>query len=151
MKKIIYFLSILTLLTGILLFGCEATQKDNEENKTTDVVVIKEADSDNATVVVIKATPEEWRLFKLESEQKINDNQARIAELKRKLNKPGKMFDKMYANKINRLEEQNAALRLRIVTYEETQTDWQKFKEEFNHDMDELGKALRDITVDNKQ
>lgn len=26
---------------------------------------------------------------------------------------------------------------------------WAKFKEEFNHDMDELGKALKDFTIKN--
>jgi len=28
--------------------------------------------------------------------------------------------------------------------------EWETFKREFNHDMDELGKALKDLTVDNK-
>ena len=28
---------------------------------------------------------------------------------------------------------------------------WEKFKAEFNHDMDELGKAFKDLSVDNKK
>jgi len=30
-------------------------------------------------------------------------------------------------------------------------SDWQSFKREFNHDMDELGHSLKDFTVDNKK
>jgi hypothetical protein len=29
--------------------------------------------------------------------------------------------------------------------------DWESFKREFNHDVDELGQALKDLTVDNEQ
>ena len=29
--------------------------------------------------------------------------------------------------------------------------NWESFKREFNHDMSELGDALKDITVDNKK
>jgi hypothetical protein len=36
-------------------------------------------------------------------------------------------------------------------TYEKKQSDWESFKREFNHDMDELGQALKDLTVDNKK
>jgi hypothetical protein len=37
------------------------------------------------------------------------------------------------------------------VAYDKNQTDWEKFKREFNHDMDELGKSLKDLTVNNKK
>jgi hypothetical protein len=31
------------------------------------------------------------------------------------------------------------------------QSDWVSFKREFNHDMDEIGKAFEDLTIDNKK
>ena len=31
------------------------------------------------------------------------------------------------------------------------QSNWESFKREFNHDMDEIGQALKDLTVDNKK
>jgi hypothetical protein len=30
-------------------------------------------------------------------------------------------------------------------------SDWQSFKREFNHDMDELGNAFNNLTVNNKK
>lgn len=32
----------------------------------------------------------------------------------------------------------------------DTSSDWKSFKEEYNRDMDELGQAFKNLTVDNK-
>ena len=56
----------------------------------------------------------------------------------------------MYEDRIATLRERNRELRAKIAGYETTQTDWEKFKSEFNHDMNELGKAIDDIFTDNK-
>jgi len=42
-------------------------------------------------------------------------------------------------------------MRARLVAYEKSQSNWESFKREFNHDMDEIGQALKDLTVDNKK
>lgn len=60
------------------------------------------------------------------------------------------MLDPLYEKRIETLEQQNKDFRKKIEDYEKSQTDWEIFKREFNHDMDELGKALKDLTVDNK-
>jgi len=65
------------------------------------------------------------------------------------LNKPGKILDPIYKQRIETLEEQNRDLKVRLDVYEKNNSDWETFKREFNHDMDELGKALKDFTVDN--
>ena len=56
----------------------------------------------------------------------------------------------MYAKNIENLEERNRDLKTRIGAYETNQSDWESFKREFNHDMNEVGQALRDLTVNNK-
>jgi uncharacterized protein YeaO (DUF488 family) len=35
--------------------------------------------------------------------------------------------------------------------YEKTQSDWEEFKREYNHDMEELGAALKDFRVNNRK
>lgn len=148
MKKIVYLSSIITLFAGVLLYSCDTTPKDGiTENEVKDTVVIEE----NKDVVTVRvATSEEWAAFKKDAEDRIEANEKRIEELKVKLQKPGKLLDKMYENRIIKLREQNQELRKKINTYETTQTDWEKFKEEFNHDMDELGNAINDLFTDNK-
>lgn len=66
------------------------------------------------------------------------------------MNRPGKTLEPMYEKRIITLQEKNMEMRARLDNYEKSQSDWESFKREFNHDMDELGQSLKDITVDNK-
>lgn len=48
------------------------------------------------------------------------------------------------------LKNKNEEMSERLSKYEVNGRDsWEKFKIEFNHDLDELGKALNDVTTDN--
>jgi cell shape-determining protein MreC len=67
------------------------------------------------------------------------------------MKKPGEIFDALYAKKIANLEQQNKEMRARLEAYEKSQSNWESFKREFNHDMDAIGQALKDLTVDNKK
>lgn len=41
-------------------------------------------------------------------------------------------------------------MKLKLDAYQiNEKDDWRKFKTEFNHDMDELGKAFSDLTIKN--
>jgi chromosome segregation ATPase len=149
MKKNILLLPAMIVLTSISIVGCN----NSTDDKTTSDVVQKDTiviEENKKEVTVVVATPEEWNAFKADAEAKIEANEKRIAELKAKINKPGKLLDKMRADRIAALEQRNRDLRLKITAYETEKTDWQKFKEEFNHDVDELGKAIGDIFSDDK-
>jgi TolA-binding protein len=143
MKKSIFTLAAMSmLLTGAILTSCNsAAQK--EENTTIET---QDADAEEQVV----ATVEEWQAFKTDAEAKIKRNEMRIEELTVQMNKPGQVFDDLYKNRIEELEQQNRELQNRIDAYDKSHTDWEKFKREFNHDMDELGDALKNITVNNK-
>jgi len=90
-------------------------------------------------------------VFKNESEAKIDANQTRITELKAEMRKPGKKYDTRYARKIDNLEQRNLELRMRINTYNDEQSDWNTFKNEFNHDLNEIGLAFTNLTVNSKK
>lgn len=148
MKRTIFTLAIAALLTtGTAITGCQpATPK--EEAAQTRVQDAKDELNDAKRA----ATAEEWQAFKDETDLKINENETRIAELKNKIKKSGKSFDAIYERKIDALEQQNKDMKARVDAYEKTgKSEWESFKREFNHDMDELGNALRDLTVDNKR
>jgi multidrug resistance efflux pump len=148
MKKFVYLFSAITLIGSVSLLSCNNSTEESttDADVKKDTVVIEEKD----TITVRVATPEEWAAYKSEVEAKIDANEKRIAELKAKINKPGKLLDKVRAERIEALEERNRNLRLKITAYETNKTDWEKFKEEVNHDLDELGKAISDIFTDNK-
>ena len=144
MKKSIFTLAAMSLLmTGAIFTSCNsAAQKEENATNTEQQDVITDEQ--------VVATAEEWQEFKTDAEAKIKRNEIRIEELTVQMNKPGQVFDDLYKNRILELEQQNRDLQNRIDAYDKSHTDWQKFKREFNHDMDELGDALKNITVNNK-
>ena len=91
-----------------------------------------------------------WKTYKAESEAKIKANDTRIAELKAGMKKAGKSVTAMYKENVAILEKKNAAMKNRISDYDRSPSNWESFKTEFSRDMDELGTALKDFTVNNK-
>lgn len=147
MKKIAYLFSTIMLTGSVSMLSCNNTADTTDNDEKKDTVVIEDKDN---TVNERVATAEEWAEFKREAEQKIDANEKRIAELREKRKKSGKVMDKVYEERIEALQERNRNLRLKITNYETNKTDWDRFKEEFNRDMDELGKAIGDIFKDNE-
>jgi hypothetical protein len=147
MKKTIFTLVIAMFVVTTAFMSCKPSTK--EEVKATEKV--KEA---NEELVEAKkaATAEEWEAFKKYGDSVINKNDERIAELKMKMKKNGKSIDAKYDENVEALEQKNKDLKVKMKAYKnDANADWQSFKREFNHDMDELGQALKDLTVDNKK
>jgi cell division protein FtsB len=144
--------TILTLLgsifiTATVFISCKPATNDEVEATEN----VKEA---NKELLEAKkaATVAEWDAFKNSGDSILNINEARIAELKLKMKKTGNAMDAKYEKNIATLEEKNNTLKTKMKAYKnDTNADWKSFKTEFNHDMDELGSALKDLTVDNKK
>lgn len=154
MKKSIFILAIATFITGFIFTGC----KSNSDKEADAVENVQDA-ADNLDAVnedvnkdaIKKANDAEWQTYKEQANKTIADNEVRIAELKTAMKKPGKTFDAAYAKSIDALEEKNTSLKTKISDYENNQPDWESFKREFDSDMTGLGKALKDLAVNNKK
>jgi hypothetical protein len=144
----------MAVISTSLFAGCasnaekEATAAENVTDAKQELQEVKKEAGEDA---VKTANAEEWQAFKTDAETKIKDNDIRIAELKEKMKKSGKTMDAVYEKKIDNLQERNKDLEVKLQNYEKSQSDWESFKTEFNHDMDEFGKAFKDLTVDNKK
>jgi hypothetical protein len=139
-------------LASILFAGCKSTaqKEDDAEVKVEDAKEdLKDAQENSATAAQKTATAEEWKIFKLETELKIKKNELQIANLKTSMNKPGKAMDSAFAQRIANLEQKNIDLKNRVVFYEKNNTDWNTFKSEFNHDMEELSRAFGNLVTKN--
>jgi len=152
-NKLFTLLFATSLIAGTIFTGCqssankeEAAQAKVDEAEQDLLDAQQEADIEAQKV----ASADEWRAFKTESEVKISEYEIRIKALKDQMRKPGKTFDDLYKQRIEQLEQKIADLKARIKDYEKNQSGWESFKREFNHDMDELGIALKDLTVVNK-
>jgi chromosome segregation ATPase len=155
MKNSISVLMFTTLLmSGGIFTGCESfSQKaDSADNKVQDAKQdLKKAETDAALANQKAAVAEEWRVFKADTDIRIKANESAVVDLKAKMKTSGKKMDDVYSASIDALEQKNKDLQARLDNYEKNQSDWASFKREFNHDMDELGQAFKDLTVNNKK
>lgn len=90
--------------------------------------------------------------YRIETSIAIATNDSLILDLKAKSKVSGKKSNPYYENEIADLERRNAELKKKMDEYKgDGKDNWTEFKEEFKHDMDELGNALKDLTQDNKE
>ena len=157
MKKSIFNLAIpITFFAALLFIGCQspAQKVDDAETNLNDANQnLKDAKADEIVANKKAVAAEEWKAFRAETEVKIKDNEARITELRAKKKSTGKTLDAAYTQRIDTLEQKNLGMRTMMDDYESTKisSDWEEFKREFNHDMEELGMALKNLTVSNKK
>lgn len=156
MIKAIIKLSMLSILfSALFLSSCQssAQKSDAADAKVQDAKQDLQAAEKNATIAAQKqASAEEWAAFKAETEMKIKTNESMIADLKATMKATGKKMDAKYVESVEALEQKNKDLKNRMDAYgANTQSDWDSFKREFNHDMDALGQAFKDLTVNNKK
>lgn len=138
---------LLAIMFGALL--SVSACRSPEQKVDTAAVNLTEAKDDLSKAQEDYAA--EVEKFKRESNEKVTSNEKIIADLKVKMKNENKEMKASYRENINTLEEKNATLKKRIDEYQDGGNEkWQSFKTEFNHDMDELGKSLKDFTVDNK-
>jgi hypothetical protein len=154
MKKSVHMLALTALIFGSTLFSCK-TNSEKEADATQNVTEakedLKETKDENTNDAATKANDAEWQTYKSESLATIAKNEVRIVELRKARQKPGTTFDASYSKNIDELATKNEALRVRINNYENNQTDWESFKREFSSDMDDLGNAFNNLTVNNKK
>lgn len=133
MKKVIIALTITSaLFAGTMLSSCESSNSKVDDNKQKTEMA------------------DEWKTFRADALAAIAQNETRIAEARVRMTETGAVIDAVLENRIDRLQERNRNLKLKLEAYQYDQSGWESFKEEFNHDMKELGNAFKDITVDNK-
>jgi DNA-directed RNA polymerase alpha subunit len=84
-------------------------------------------------------------------EEKIHAYEKIIAEFKTRLANETKEDIAKYEKKLAELEQKAIDMKNKLVEYKEEGKDkWDSFKLKFNHDLDELGKALKNFTVKSK-
>ncbi len=145
--------TLIAFTFSAFLMGCQSNEEKKaaaEENVSEAKEELREVKTEANQDAAKQANAEDWKAFKTDAELKIKENDSRIAEHREKMKKSGKTMDAMHEKKIANLEEKNRELQRKLDNYDTSQSNWESFKTEFNHDMDELGKAFKDLTVDNK-
>lgn len=136
-------LSALLLALNTLTVSC---------NSPAENVQAAREDIANAKADLEKAN-KEYRVDTTDYKSAIMDqitfNEVHLIKLKEKF---ATNTNSEYKDRINQLEQRNMELKIKIKSYSaERNGNWQLFKSSFSRDMDELGKALNDLTVQNVQ
>lgn len=94
---------------------------------------------------------EEVAQYKKSTRARMAVNEEMIADLKAQIDEQKDESKNKYQELVSELEERNNKLQNRLKNYKAISKDnWQSFKDEFNHDMEDLGTALTNFGVDNK-
>jgi TolA-binding protein len=142
---------VMGLVSLALLMGCSRSSDQKFADAKAHVAAAKE-DVKEATADVQAAAREEWLKFKGNADAKIAANEKSIDDYKEKMTTTDGKLQKQYDRKIDALQKKNKELKSKLNDYQDSGKDkWAQFKREFNHDIDELGTALKDFTVDNKK
>jgi t-SNARE complex subunit (syntaxin) len=149
MNKPILILTLTGLMAGSIFVSCHQSSS-NKIDKIEDKLLKEQEDVGQARHDLNQALKDSIREFKLDAQNKIAGNDRKIDEFKAKIAKGKKSAGDKYEAKINDLEKKNKDLRKRLDDFiDESGDAWASFKREFNHDMDEIGNSLKDITKDN--
>lgn len=154
MKKSIYSIALIAVVLSVLTIACSSNNEkvaDAKEELVEANKDLNEAQEHASESAAKAATVEEWKLFKIESETKIQNNEAEIQRLKISLKKPGKELDAMYSESILILEKKNEDLKAKVNNYETSQSDWATFRREFDYDMESMSKAIKDLATNNRK
>jgi hypothetical protein len=150
MKKLFLSLAMIAFVAGSVStsFGQVPDKpsekaRENLKEEKKDVVVatqeLKVAQRDSVT---------EYQNFTKESEIKFKSNEKSIADLRVRILKSDPKGQAAYDKKVNLLEQKNNDMKKELADYKvEGLTKFTTFKSEFNRDLDQLAKELKDFTI----
>ncbi|MES2779513.1 MAG: hypothetical protein V4651_06395 [Bacteroidota bacterium] len=141
--------SILTIVTAgtiaaTIISGCNSPATKVENAKED----LKEARQELSQEQ--KDSVADYTAFKKESEERIARNEQIIAAFKDRMVTDKRQLQKADQQMIDKLEQRNIDMRKKMEDYRTDGKDnWEAFKREFSHDMDDLGASIKNLTVKN--
>jgi len=144
MKKTLFTLLTHSILLGFLFTSCGMPSKKSEEAKENEIKSSEEQERLDREYLI------EYDAYKHEAADKIAANEQSVIDFKARIKDQKQEARDDYNRKIEALEQKNSDMKKKLEDYKADGKDkWASFKNEFNRDMDELGKAFHDLSVDN--
>lgn len=140
-------LTISAFMLAAVFMGCNTPEEKVEKAKEN----VEEA---NAKLDKAQKELEEHKVqvekYRQEIVEQLAANRRRIVELRADVDNAQKGTKEALTKQVNELEERNDAMEKRLIEFNEVgKEQWENFKTEFSHDMDDLGQALRNFSVKN--
>jgi hypothetical protein len=139
-------LSYWILPLTIFIFTACTTTKAEDVDKAAEKVEDAKLNLAQAN----KQYAKEVASYRASMEIELRNNKLRIAKLKDEKSDAKEEALVIREAKIDAIQKQNDDLESRMRQYRsDNRENWKEFKTEFNHDMNELGKAFKDLGKDN--
>jgi chromosome segregation ATPase len=153
MKSTIYSM-VFTALSAVLFTACQPST-DQQDQTQAEVETVKQelqdVKDDTKQNAVSLANAEELKAYRSNSQTTIDNYETRIAQLNEEIKRSDRKENADYILKIQALEQRNKELKTKMDYYETNQSDWVSFKTEYDNNIDELGQALKDLTLNIKK
>ena len=126
-----------------------AEKVENAENKVENAKEVL-AQSERDLYQTKLDTITNYKQFKIEAEKIIIAQRENIADFKSGITKKREEAQTEIDKQLVELEKNNKELENKLASFKDDgKYTWITFRNELNHDMDKLGKALNNLTVDN--
>jgi hypothetical protein len=144
MKKSILFLMVCGLISGVVITSCNTSAEKVENAEENVLVANRDLDQANQEYLADISN------YRQETASRVAANELIIKDFNARIAHDKKAAKAEYKKKITALEQKNHEMKMKMDNYKEDGKDkWLAFKAEFSHDMDEMGKAFKDMTVKN--
>ena len=121
----------------------------NDSNFVSKEIIQASMKTESVKTEIVKKieTPDEWTIFKLETEKKIRLNENKINKIKDLPNVNANL-----RRKLTKLEKDNNNLKSMLDEYnDEVKAKWEMFKVSMNHSANEIGIELNALKTDIKK
>ncbi len=146
MKKSLALSIAAIIVAGTIITSCDSPKEKVEAAQENVTESSKDLDDAN------KAYLADVETYRVATNERIAANNKTLEDLKVSVNKDKAKVKAEYNVKIAELEKKNADMKKKMDDYKAVEKDkWESFKQEFNHDMDGLGDAFKDLTVKNSK
>jgi len=144
MKKTILLITSSALLFAGMLTSCYSSAEKVENAQDNVAEANKDLNIANQEYLA------DIEAYKKEATARIDANNQSIAEFNKRIESK-KLDAKIdYQKKIAELDQKNSDLKKKLDNYKADGKDnWEKFKEEFSRDVENIGQAFKDLTVKN--
>jgi hypothetical protein len=144
MKKTIPSTIMIVSMVLLMLTGCTSSSKKVKIAKEN-VAYAKENVVD-AHQKLNQALSDSVQDYKKHSKEKLLDNEKSLALYKVRIVRENKENKAIYEKEWSALVKKNDQMKLRLENYNEAKDGkWESFKKKFDHDMDELGEAFKEL------
>ena len=147
MKTNILITAFIVCVATITITSCNFSTEQKAATLEEAKANVEEASQD---LDIARADSAEFANYKIESEKKLKENELLIADMKDKMKTERKESVAKYERQLDSLDMQNAQLRENMHTYNSLgKANWESFKKRFNQELDNLGKAISQLSERN--